>query len=150
MEPYANLNHNCFRSLYIDYKDYITFLDKIINCFTNIKIKMKFQNYFFNKFLIENVLQNILSYFLLGLNELNSDTDNNPNEESNNNDNNNNDINNNSQINNDESSEESSDNISYIYQIVEYDPNKIRNKLLKNMSKTKEYINIIIFEIFNI
>ena len=181
LEPYANLNHNCFRSLYIDYKDYITFLDKIISCFTNIKIKMKFQNYFFNKFLIENALPNILSYnlkifrshlqyltsllkfsknskiiinilsyFLLGLNELNSDTDNNPNEESNNNDNNNNDINNNSQINNDESSEESSDNISYIYQIVEYDPNKIRNKLLKNMSKTKEYINIIIFEIFNI
>jgi len=177
LEPYANLNHNCFRTTYLDYKDYIIFLDKIISCFTDIKIKMRFRNYFFNKFLIENVLTNILnhnlkifrthlqylitllkssknnkiiinilSYFLLGLNELNDNTDNNPNEEGDNNNNNDN----NSQINNEESSEEASDNIPYIYQMVEYDPNQIRNKLLKNMCKTKEYINIIIYDLFNI
>ena len=180
LEPYANLDYNCFRSIYFDYKDYITFLDKIISCFINIKIKMRFQNYFFNKFLIENVLTNILShnlkifrthlqylttllkssknskiivdilsYFLLGLNELNENIDNknnNSNEESNNNNN----EENNSQINNEETSEETSDNIPYIYQMVEYDPNKIRKKLLKNMCKTKEYINIIIYDLFNI
>ena len=56
IEPYANINLNCFRTIYFDYKDYIIFLDKIISCFTNIKLKVKFQNYFFNKFLLENIL----------------------------------------------------------------------------------------------
>ena len=47
LEPYININinQNCFKSVYFDYKDYIIFLDKIINCFTDIKIKIKFQNY---------------------------------------------------------------------------------------------------------
>ena len=56
IEPYANINLNGFRTIYFDYKDYIIFLDKIISCFTNIKLKVKFQNYFFNKFLLENIL----------------------------------------------------------------------------------------------
>ena len=193
LEPFANINHNCFSSIYFDYKDYIIFLDKLISCFTNITMKIRFQNYFFNKFLLENILPNlqsynlkifrsnlqylstlltfsknskiiinIISYFLLGLNDpLNnniSNTDNADNISNNDNDNNNNsneesnNNNNHSQINDNEISEESSDNnINYTYyQLNEYNPSKIRNKILKNMHKTKEYINIIIYEIFSI
>ena len=191
LEPFANINHNCFRSIYFDYKDYIIFLDKLISCFTNIKMKIRFQNYFFNKFLLENILPslqshnlkifrsnlqylstlltfsknskiiiNIISYFLLGLNDpINDNTPNNDNADniSNNNNNSNAESNNNnnhshSQINENEISEESLDNnINYtLYQLNEYDPSKIRNKILKNMHKAKEYINIIIYEIFNI
>ena len=190
LEPNVNINLNCFKTIYFDYKDYIVFLDKIISCFTNIKLKMKFQNYFFNKFLLENILPNLqthnikkfrtnlqyiitllnssknnkiiinlLAYFLLGL----SDENNNDNED---NDTNNNNIdkndsniesNNNSQINdinnnNKEISQESSSNdISYtFYQSSEYNPLIIRNKIMKYIHKTKEHINIIIYELFNI
>ena len=191
LEPYANINQNCFKVNYFDYKDYIIFLDKIISCFTNVKLKIKFQNYFFEKFLIENILPNlksynlkkfrtnlqyistlitfsknnkiiidVLSYFLLGLSEP-LDINNIPNNEkedeaSNNNDNNKNsniESNNNTQINGNEISNEASYNnfMTYIdYRLTVYEPNKMRNKILKNMHKTQEYINIIIYELFNI
>ena len=184
IEPYANINLNCFRTIYFDYKDYIIFLDKIISCFTNIKLKVKFQNYFFNKFLLENILPilqshnlkkfrtnlqylitllkfsknniiiiNPLSYFLLGLiDENNNNIPNHDNEENNDNSGSNIQSNNNSQINDNEISEESSyNNIFYIdYLLAEYDPNKMRNKILMNIHKTKEHLNIIIYELFNI
>ena len=166
-------------------------MDKIISCFTNVKLKIKFQNYFFEKFLIENILPNlksynlkkfrtnlqyistlitfsknnkiiidVLSYFLLGLSEpldLNNITNNEKEDDaSNNNDNNKNsniESNNNTQINGNEISNEASYNnfMTYIdYRLTVYEPNKMRNKILKNMHKTQEYINIIIYELFNI
>ena len=193
LEPSANINLACFKTIYLNYKDYIIFLDKIISSFTNIKLKKKFENYFFNKFLLENILPNLksynlkkfrsnlqyiltllkfsknnkiiinpLSYFLLGLkDELNTNNNipNNDNESNNNESNNdgkndsNTQSNNNSQINeNNEASEDSEDNnISNIsYLLIKYDPGKIRNKILKNIHRTKEQINVIIYELFNI
>ena len=193
LEPSANINLGCFKAIYLNYKDYIIFLDKIISSFTNIKLKKKFENYFFNKFLLENILPNLksynlkkfrsnlqyiltllkfsknnkiiinpLSYFLLGLKDelnTNNNTPNNDNESNNNESNNdgkndsNTQSNNNSQINeNNEASEDSEDNnISNIsYLLIKYDPGKIRNKILKNIHRTKEQINVIIYELFNI
>ena len=188
LEPYININQHCFRAIYFDYKDYIIFLDKIISCFTNNKIKQKFQNYFFDKFLIENILPNIssynlkkfrshlqylstlltysknnkiiikvLSYFLLGLSDTNEaeKTPNNETEDNIDNINNKSNMesnNNNTQINDNDISEAPEENnmsYNYIdYQLYEYDPNKMRNKILKNMHKTQEYINVIIYQIF--
>ena len=194
LEPYTNINLKCFKEIYFNYKDYIIFLDKIISSFTNIQLKKKFENYFFNKFLLENILPNLqshnlkkfrsnlqyiltllkysqnnkiiinpISYFLLGLkDELNDNNNiqNNDNESNNNNESNNDDkndsntqSNNNLQINdNNEISEDSGENNSFYnsYLLNEYDPSKIRNKILKNIHRTKEYINIIIYELFNI
>ena len=64
LDPNLNLNTSMtsFKSIYFDYKDYIFFFNKIINCFSDAKIKSKIENYFFNKFLIENVLPNILNH----------------------------------------------------------------------------------------
>ena len=59
LKPSVNMSKSSL-SKYLEYKDYIIFLDKIINCLTDEKIKEKIQNYFFNKFLIENVLPNLL------------------------------------------------------------------------------------------
>ena len=194
LEPYTNINLKCFKEIYLNYKDYIIFLHKIISSFTNIQLKKKFENYFFNKFLLENILPNLqshnlkkfrsnlqyiltllkysennkiiinpISYFLLGLkDELNDNNNiqNNDNESNNNNESNNDDkndsntqSNNNLQINdNNEISEDSGENNSFYnsYLLNEYDPSKIRNKILKNIHRTKEYINIIIYELFNI
>ena len=194
LEPYTNINLKCFKEIYFNYKDYIIFLDKIISSFTNIQLKKKFENYFFNKFLLENILPNLqshnlkkfrsnlqyiltllkysqnnkiiinpISYFLFGLkDELNDNNNiqNNDNESNNNNESNNDDkndsntqSNNNLQINdNNEISEDSGENNSFYnsYLLNEYDPSKIRNKILKNIHRTKEYINIIIYELFNI
>ena len=194
LEPSVNINLNCFKAIYFNYKDYIIFLDKIIRSFTNIQLKKKFENYFFNKFLIENVLPNLqyhnlkkfrstlqylltllkysknnktiinpISYFLLGLtDELNDNNNisNNDNDSNNNNESNNdvkNDSNiqskNNTQINEiNEISEKSEENIIFYksYLLNEYAPSIIRNKILKNIHRTKEYINIIIYELFNI
>ena len=194
LEPYTNINLKCFKEIYLNYKDYIIFLHKIISSFTNIQLKKKFENYFFNKFLLENILPNLqshnlkkfrsnlqyiltllkysqnnkiiinpISYFLLGLkDELNDNNNiqNNDNESNNNNESNNDDkndsntqSNNNLQINdNNEISEDSGENNSFYnsYLSNEYDPSKIRNKILKNIHRTKEYINIIIYELFNI
>ena len=194
LEPSININLNCFKAIYFNYKDYIIFLDKIIRSFTNIQLKKKFENYFFNKFLIENVLPNLqyhnlkkfrstlqylltllkysknnktiinpISYFLLGLtdelndnnNISNNDNDSNNNNESNNDVKNDSNIqsNNNTQINEiNEISEKSEENIIFYksYLLNEYDPSTIRNKILKNIHRTKEYINIIIYELFNI
>ena len=52
---------NCFVSIYYEFKDYLIFLNKIINCLTSEAIKNKFDNNFFKIFLIENVLPNLLS-----------------------------------------------------------------------------------------
>ena len=194
LEPSVNINLNCFKAIYFNYKDYIIFLDKIIRSFTNIQLKKKFENYFFNKFLIENVLPNLqyhnlkkfrstlqylltllkysknnktiinpISYFLLGLtdelndnnNISNNDNDSNNNNESNNDAKNDSNIqsNNNTQINeiNEISEKSEENNIFYkSYLLNEYDPSIIRNKILKNIHRTKEYINIIIYELFNI
>ena len=194
LEPSININLNCFKAIYFNYKDYIIFLDKIIRSFTNIQLKKKFENYFFNKFLIENVLPNLqyhnlkkfrstlqylltllkysknnktiinpISYFLLGLtdelndnnNISNNDNDSNNNNESNNDAKNDSNIqsNNNTQINEiNEISEKSEENIIFYksYLLNEYAPSIIRNKILKNIHRTKEYINIIIYELFNI
>ena len=194
LEPSININLNCFKAIYFNYKDYIIFLDKIIRSFTNIQLKKKFENYFFNKFLIENVLPNLqyhnlkkfrstlqylltllkysknnktiinpISYFLLGLtdelndnnNISNSDNDSNNNNESNNDVKNDSNIqsNNNTQINeiNEISEKSEENNIFYkSYLLNEYAPSIIRNKILKNIHRTKEYINIIIYELFNI
>jgi len=194
LEPSININLNCFKAIYFNYKDYIIFLDKIIRSFTNIQLKKKFENYFFNKFLIENVLPNLqyhnlkkfrstlqylltllkysknnktiinpISYFLLGLtDELNDNNNisNNDNDSNNNNESNNdvkNDSNiqskNNTQINeiNEISEKSEENNIFYkSYLLNEYAPSIIRNKILKNIHRTKEYINIIIYELFNI
>ena len=194
LEPYTNINLKCFKEIYFNYKDYIIFLDKIISSFTNIQLKKKFENYFFNKFLLENILPNLqshnlkkfrsnlqyiltllkysqnnkiiinpISYFLLGLkdelndnnNIQNNDNESNNNNESNNDDKNNSNTqsNNNLQINdNNEISEDSGENNSFYnsYLSNEYDPSKIRSKILKNIHRTKEYINIIIYELFNI
>ena len=194
LEPSININLNCFKAIYFNYKDYIIFLDKIIRSFTNIQLKKKFENYFFNKFLIENVLPNLqyhnlkkfrstlqylltllkysknnktiinpISYFLLGLtdelndnnNISNNDNDSNNNNESNNDVKNDSNIqsNNNTQINEiNEISEKSEENIIFYksYLLNEYAPSIIRNKILKNIHRTKEYINIIIYELFNI
>ena len=194
LEPSINININCFKAIYFNYKDYIIFLDKIIRSFTNIKLKKKFENYFFNKFLIENVLPNLqyhnlkkfrstlqylltllkysknnktiinpISYFLLGLtdelndnnNISNNDNDSNNNNESNNDAKNDSNIqsNNNTQINeiNEISEKFEENNIFYkSYLLNEYAPSIIRNKILKNIHRTKEYINIIIYELFNI
>ena len=194
LEPSININLNCFKAIYFNYKDYIIFLDKIIRSFTNIQLKKKFENYFFNKFLIENVLPNLqyhnlkkfrstlqylltllkysknnktiinpISYFLLGLtdelndnnNISNNDNDSNNNNESNNDVKNDSNIqsNNNTQINeiNEISEKSEENNIFYkSYLLNEYDPSIIRNKILKNIHRTKEYINIIIYELFNI
>ena len=194
LEPSVNINLNCFKAIYFNYKDYIIFLDKIIRSFTNIQLKKKFENYFFNKFLIENVLPNLqyhnlkkfrstlqylltllkysknnktiinpISYFLLGLtDELNDNNNisNNDNDSNNNNESNNdvkNDSNiqskNNTQINeiNEISEKSEENNIFYkSYLLNEYAPSIIRNKILKNIHRTKEYINIIIYELFNI
>ena len=175
LEPAANItiSMNCFISIYFEYKDYIIFLNKIINCFTNEKIKNKIQNYFFNKFLVENVQPNLLthntkilrthlqylitllnlsknnantiiindiSYFLLGIADINNDdidncTDNNSN-------NNDNDISKSINLN--------EDPIYNNYLLSGYKPEKIKNILLFNMHKNKDFINIIIYEIFNI
>ena len=59
LKPSANIKKSSLVK-YFEYKDYIIFLDKIINCLTDEKIKEKMQNYFFNKFLIENVLPNLI------------------------------------------------------------------------------------------
>ena len=194
LEPSVNINLNCFKAIYFNYKDYIIFLDKIIRSFTNIQLKKKFENYFFNKFLIENVLPNLqyhnlkkfrstlqylltllkysknnktiinpISYFLLGLtdelndnnNISNNDNDSNNNNESNNDVKNDSNIqsNNNTQINEiNEISEKSEENNNFYksYLLNEYAPSIIRNKILKNIHRTKEYINIIIYELFNI
>ena len=194
LEPSVNINLNCFKAIYFNYKDYIIFLDKIIRSFTNIQLKKKFENYFFNKFLIENVLPNLqyhnlkkfrstlqylltllkysknnktiinpISYFLLGLtdelndnnNISNNDNDSNNNNESNNDAKNDSNIqsNNNTQINeiNEISEKSEENNIFYkSYLLNEYAPSIIRNKILKNIHRTKEYINIIIYELFNI
>ena len=194
LEPSVNINLNCFKAIYFNYKDYIIFLDKIIRSFTNIQLKKKFENYFFNKFLIENVLPNLqyhnlkkfrstlqylltllkysknnktiinpISYFLLGLtdelndnnNISNNDNDSNNNNESNNDVKNDSNIqsNNNTQINeiNEISEKSEENNIFYkSYLLNEYAPSIIRNKILKNIHRTKEYINIIIYELFNI
>ena len=194
LEPSININLNCFKAIYFNYKDYIIFLDKIIRSFTNIQLKKKFENYFFNKFLIENVLPNLqyhnlkkfrstlqylltllkysknnktiinpISYFLLGLtdelndnnNISNNDNDSNNNNESNNDVKNDSNIqsNNNTQINeiNEISEKSEENNIFYkSYLLNEYAPSIIRNKILKNIHRTKEYINIIIYELFNI
>ena len=194
LEPSININLNCFKAIYFNYKDYIIFLDKIIRSFTNIQLKKKFENYFFNKFLIENVLPNLqyhnlkkfrstlqylltllkysknnktiinpISYFLLGLtdelndnnNISNNDNDSNNNNESNNDAKNDSNIqsNNNTQINeiNEISEKSEENNIFYkSYLLNEYAPSIIRNKILKNIHRTKEYINIIIYELFNI
>ena len=194
LEPSVNINLNCFKAIYFNYKDYIIFLDKIIRSFTNIQLKKKFKNYFFNKFLIENVLPNLqyhnlkkfrstlqylltllkysknnktiinpISYFLLGLtdelndnnNISNNDNDSNNNNESNNDVKNDSNIqsNNNTQINeiNEISEKSEENNIFYkSYLLNEYAPSIIRNKILKNIHRTKEYINIIIYELFNI
>ena len=194
LEPSVNINLNCFKAIYFNYKDYIIFLDKIIRIFTNIQLKKKFENYFFNKFLIENVLPNLqyhnlkkfrstlqylltllkysknnktiinpISYFLLGLtdelndnnNISNNDNDSNNNNESNNDAKNDSNIqsNNNTQINeiNEISEKFEENNIFYkSYLLNEYAPSIIRNKILKNIHRTKEYINIIIYELFNI
>ena len=194
LEPSININLNCFKPIYFNYKDYIIFLDKIIRSFTNIQLKKKFENYFFNKFLIENVLPNLqyhnlkkfrstlqylltllkysknnktiinpISYFLLGLtdelndnnNISNNDNDSNNNNESNNDVKNDSNIqsNNNTQINeiNEISEKSEENNIFYkSYLLNEYAPSIIRNKILKNIHRTKEYINIIIYELFNI
>ena len=192
LEPYININLDCFKTIYFDYKDYIVFLDKIISCFTNIKLKMRFQNYFFNKFLLENILPNlqthnlkkfranlqyiitllnssknnkiiinILAYFLLGLSDENNnddqDNDTNKNDNNNNEKNNSNiESNNNSQINNNNDNKEiseevSSNDISYtFYQSSDYNLLIIRNKIMKYIHKTKEHINIIMYELFNI
>ena len=194
LEPSVNINLNCFKAIYFNYKDYIIFLDKIIRSFTNIQLKKKFENYFFNKFLIENVLPNLqyhnlkkfrstlqylltllkysknnktiinpISYFLLGLtdelndnnNISNNDNDSNNNNESNNDVKNDSNIqsNNNTQTNeiNEISEKSEENNIFYkSYLLNEYAPSIIRNKILKNIHRTKEYINIIIYELFNI
>ena len=194
LEPSININLNCFKAIYFNYKDYIIFLDKIIRSFTNIQLKKKFENYFFNKFLIENVLPNLqyhnlkkfrstlqylltllkysknnktiinpISYFLLGLtdelndnnNISNNDNDSNNNNESNNDVKNDSNIqsNNNTQINeiNEISEKSEENNIFYkSYLLNEYAPSIIRNKILKNIHRTKEYINIIIYELFDI
>ena len=194
LEPSVNINLNCFKAIYFNYKDYIIFLDKIIRSFTNIQLKKKFENYFFNKFLIENVLPNLqyhnlkkfrstlqylltllkysknnktiinpISYFLLGLtdelndnnNISNNDNDSNNNNESNNDVKNDSNIqsNNNTQINeiNEIFEKSEENNIFYkSYLLNEYAPSIIRNKILKNIHRTKEYINIIIYELFNI
>ena len=197
LEPIININinQNCFKSIYFDYKDYIIFLDKIINCFTDIRIKIKFQNYFFIKFLLENILPNLLSpslkkfrshlqylatllnisknnsiiintlsYFLLGLSDDSFKIENNNQNDSNiieNNSlhNNTNSVNNDQSNNNsniyysqiNENQNENDDDSLYMSSvIIEYDPGKIRKKILKNMHKKSEYINIIIYQLFNI
>ena len=62
LDPNLNIsiNNNNSKALYPKYKDYIIFLNKIINCFTDEKLKNKIKNYFFNKFLVENVMPNLL------------------------------------------------------------------------------------------
>ena len=56
-----HLNFHVLTPLYFEYSDYITFLNKISNCFTSENIRTKFKHYFFNKFLIQNVQQYLLS-----------------------------------------------------------------------------------------
>ena len=56
-----HLNFHVLTPLYFEYSDYITFLNKITNCFTSEGIRTKFKHYFFNKFLIQNVQQYLLS-----------------------------------------------------------------------------------------
>ena len=174
LEPSVNMNINksCFLSIYFEYKDYIIFLNKIINCFTNEQIKNKIQNYFFNKFLIENVLPNLLthnitilrthlqylitllnlsknnaniiivntlSYFLLGINDtINSMNDN----TIDNNDNNPNDIN--------QSINLKEEAIYSNYLLSDFKPEKIKNILLANIHKKADFINVVIYELFNI
>ena len=172
LEPSVNINSNmsCFSTIYFEYKDYIIFLNKIINCFTNEQIKNNFQNFFFNKFLIENVRPNLLthnitilrthlqylitllnlsknntntiiinalSYFLLGITDSSNLLDDN-----------NNDNNNSSDINQTINLDE--DPIYTNYLLSDYKPEKIKNILLFNMHKKTDFINVIIFEIFNI
>ena len=56
-----HLNFHVLCPLYFEFTDYITFLNKITNCFTNENIKIKLRHYFFNKFLIQNVQPLLLS-----------------------------------------------------------------------------------------
>ena len=180
LEPSININisMNCLKSTYFEYKDYIIFFNKIINCFTNDKFKDKIENYFFNKFLLENVLPNLtnhnikiirthLQYLITMLNLSKNNTmiintisyfllginDNIITNDSNNT----NVTNNSSNDDNGENDEDKSISISingdpiYMnYLLSNYNPNKVKSLILNNLHKKNECINIVIFEIFNI
>ena len=183
LDPNLNIsiNNNNSKALYPKYKDYIIFLNKIINCFTDEKIKNKIKNYFFNKFLVENVMPNLLkenikiirtnlqylitllnlsknnaiiinaiSYFLFGITDSNNDNTITVNKSE---IYNNLDINSNienSNENNDEKNSIKEDTIYLNYLESNYDPEKIKNILLFNMHKKIDYLNIVIYELYNI
>ena len=183
LDPNLNIsiNNNNSKALYPKYKDYIIFLNKIINCFTDEKIKNKIKNYFFNKFLVENVMPNLLkenikiirtnlqylitllnlsknnaiiinaiSYFLFGITDNNNDNNITVNKSE---IDNNLDINSNienSNENNDEKNSIKEDTIYLNYLESNYDPEKIKNILLFNMHKKIDYLNIVIYELYNI
>ena len=183
LDPNLNIsiNNNNSKALYPKYKDYIIFLNKIINCFTDEKIKNKIKNYFFNKFLVENVMPNLLkenikiirtnlqylitllnlsknnaiiintiSYFLFGITDNNNDNNITVNKSE---IENNLDINSNienSNENNDEKNSIKEDTIYLNYLESNYDPEKIKNILLFNMHKKIDYLNIVIYELYNI
>lgn len=180
LEPSININisMNCLKSTYFEYKDYIIFLNKIINCFTNDKFKDKIENYFFNKFLLENVLPNLinhnvkiirthLQYLITFLNLSKNNTmiinaisyfllginDNIINSDANNTIVTNNSSNDDNEDNNEDKSISISineDPIYINYLLSNYNPNKVKSILLNNIHKKNECINIVIFEIFNI
>ena len=183
LDPNLNIsiNNNNSKALYPKYKDYIIFLNKIINCFTDEKIKNKIKNHFFNKFLVENVMPNLLkenikiirtnlqylitllnlsknnaiiinaiSYFLFGITDSNNDNTITVNKSE---IYNNLDINSNienSNENNDEKNSIKEDTIYLNYLESNYDPEKIKNILLFNMHKKIDYLNIVIYELYNI
>ena len=183
LDPNVNIsiNNNNSKALYPKYKDYIIFLNKIINCFTDEKIKNKIKNYFFNKFLVENVMPNLLkenikiirtnlqylitllnlsknnviiinavSYFLFGINDNNSDNNITVNKSE---IDNNLDLNSNienSNENNDEKNSIKEDIIYLNYLESNYEPEKIKNILLFNIHKKIDYLNIVIYELYNI
>ena len=176
LEPSVNINStkNSFISIYIDFKDYTIFLNKIINCFIDDKIKEKMQNYFFNKYLIENVMPNLLNHnikilrthlqYLITILKLSKNNtiiintisyfllgicDNNMDNEMENyiENNSNNDENNTSESINNSLYE---DPIYMNFILSNYKPDKIKSLLLSNLNKKTECINIIIYELFNI
>ena len=164
LEIACNLNFefHVLCTFYFDFIDYINFLNKIANCLTIESIKKKFSIYFFNKFLLENVqkfilnddikinrshLQYIISilyftknhiiiddiiHFLFGFRESkiqfksksDSDTNKNDNEE----------------------------NFTQVedYNYNKHKSNEIAYKVLNNLIQSKEYINIVIYSLFEL